>query len=117
MIKPPKQYCNQSIIFKRKIKPSDYDVYDKPKFADPVKISNAVVHLRTTYSGTNNDREITSNGTVVLFNGIAEPFLSFSKDNLGSVFEYEGKEYTLTNINEDKDPLSNEMYQYKLQIL
>lgn len=117
MIRVPIQFCNQSIIFNRKLKPDPSDIYNTKKFDNQVEIKNCVVHLRTTYSGTNNDRQITSNGTVILFYGISVPFISLSKDDLGSIFEYEGKKYTLTNINEDRDPMSNEMYQYKLQII
>lgn len=117
MLTPPKEYCNQSVVFKRKKAPDPNDVYDEPVFEDGVKIDHCVVHLRTVYSGTNNNREIVANGTVVLFAGISSPLISLTKDDLGSKIVYEGKEYTLTNINEDLDPLSNELYQYKLQIL
>lgn len=116
-LRPPKQFCNQTIIFKRKLKPSDDDIYSHDRFDDPITINNCVVHLRTTYSGTNSDRQITSNGTIVMFPGITAPFLSFTKNDLGSIIEYENIQYKLTNINEDKDPLSNQMYQWKLTIL
>lgn len=117
MLMPPKEYCNQSIIFKRKKAPDPDDVYNEPSFEDGVNIDHCIVHLRTVYSGTNNDREIVANGIAVLFAGISSPFISLTKDDLGSKIVYEGKEYTLANINEDLDPLSNELYQYKLQIL
>lgn len=114
---PPSYMCNQSFIFKRKLTADPDDVYNDSKFADAISVSHAVVHLRTVYSGTNSNRQIVANGTIVLFKGITEPFIDLDKDSLGSKIIYEGKEYTLTNVNEDKDPTSEEIYQYKLQIV
>lgn len=119
-LKPKKAYCHQSVEFKR-WKGLDDDgesVYD-----DPVKIDNCVVHMRTAYSGSNNDRTIVANGTVMLYNGISEPFFSFDKDDvktdssLGSQIIYEGKTYIITNVNEDIELYSNDLYGYKLTII
>lgn len=117
MLMPPKNFCNQSIVFKRKLASNPDDVYDEPKFDQGTTINNVVVHLRTVYSGTNNDREIVANGVVMIYNTISAPFIKLSKDDLGSKVVYEGKEYTVTNINQDYDPMSTKMYQYKLEIV
>ena len=93
-------------------------VYD-----DPVEIDNCVVHLRTVYSGSNNDRTIVANGTVMLYKDISEPFINFSKEDvktdecLGSHVVYEGKTYTISNVNEDIELYSNDLYGYKLSII
>lgn len=108
--------CNQSIIIKRKV---EDDLYNEATYDDGVEIQNCVVHLRTIYSGTNNDRQIVANGTVVLYQSISEPFISLSKQDIENKAKiiYEGQEYTLTNINEDYEPFSNKLYQYKLTMI
>lgn len=108
--------CNQSIIIKRKI---EDDLYNEATYDDGIEIKNYVVHLRTIYSGTNNDRQIVANGTVMLYQDISEPFISLSKQDIENKAKiiYEGQEYTLTNINEDYEPFSNKLYQYKLTMI
>ena len=99
MLKPPKNMCNQNIILKLKVEDPD-DIY-----------------ARTVYEGSNNNRQIVSNATVMLYSGITTPFIELTKDHLGSKVEYNGIEYTLTNISESRDPFSDELYQYKLQVV
>lgn len=119
-LKPNKAFCHQSIKFKRwkGLDDNGESVYD-----DPIEIDNCVVHLRTIYSGSNNDRTIVANGTVMLYKDISEPFINFSKDDvktdecLGSRVVYEGKTYTITNVNEDIELYSNDLYGYKLSII
>lgn len=118
-LKPNKAFCHQSIQFERWIGSDDNgeSVYD-----DPVEIDNCIVHLRTVYSGSNNDRTIVANGTVMLYKDISEPFINFSKDDVtdestGSQVVYEGKTYTITNVNEDIELYSNDLYGYKLSII
>lgn len=116
MLKPPAKFCNQSITLRTKT--AEDELYpDETTWVDQ-EIDNCVVHLRTVYSGSNNDRQITANGTIMIYAGISTPFPDLvvkDVDNYHVI--YEGVEYTVTNINEDRNPLSNEMYQYKLQIL
>lgn len=119
-LKPNKAFCHQSIKFKRwkGLDDNGESVYD-----DPIEIDNCVVHLRTVYSGSNNDRTIVANGTVMLYKDISEPFINFSKgdvktdESLGSQVVYEGKTYTITNVNEDIELYSNDLYGYKLSII
>ncbi|MGK4035781.1 putative minor capsid protein [Lactobacillus crispatus] len=119
-LKPNKLMCHQKIIFKRWV---GIDDDGNSKFDKPIEINNCVVHLRTVYSGSNNDRTIVANGTVMLYKDISEPFVNFSKDdvktdsNLGSQIIYEGKAYTVTNVNEDIELYSSNLYGYKLQII
>ena len=119
-LKPNKAFCHQSIQFKRW---KGLDDNGEPVYGDPVEIDNCVVHLRTVYSGSSNDRTIVANGTVMLYKDISEPFINFSKDDvktdesLGSQVVYEGKTYTITNVNEDIELYSNDLYGYKLSII
>lgn len=116
MLKPPKNMCNQNIILKLKVEDPD-DIYGDSENYDEIMLNNCVVHARTVYEGSNNNRQIVSNATIMLYAGITTPFIDLAKDNLGSKIVYNGLEYTLTNISEDRDPFSNEIYQYKLGVI
>lgn len=118
-LKPNKAFCHQSIQF---IRLKGLDDNGESVYDDPVEIDNCVVHLRTVYSGSNNDRTIVANGTVMLYKDISEPFINFSKDDVtdestGSQVVYEGKTYIITNVNEDIELYSNDLYGYKLSII
>lgn len=108
--------CNQSVIL-TKIYQSETDDYNRPKKDKPVTINNCIVQLATQYTGTNENRQLVANGGVYLYASISQPFPSLSKDNLGSIVEYEEQNYTLKTINEYHEPLSNELYGYKLEVL
>lgn len=116
MLKPPASMCNQSITLKVKVDDPE-DIYGESNTFNETKIDNCVVHARTTYSGTNNNREIVSNATIMLYNGITTPFITFDKTHIGAKIVYNDLEYTLTSINESRDPFSNELYQYKLGVI
>ncbi|WP_270624592.1 putative minor capsid protein [Ligilactobacillus ruminis] len=116
MLKPPKSMCNQSIRIKLKVEDPE-DIYGDSENYDEIMLNNCVVHARTVYEGSNNNRQIVSNATIMLYAGITTPFIDLTKDNLGSKIVYNGLEYTLTNISEDRDPFSNEIYQYKLGVI
>lgn len=116
MLKPPKSMCNQSIRIKLKVEDPE-DIYGDSDKYDEIRLNNCVVHARTVYEGSNNNRQIVSNATIMLYAGITTPFIELTKEHLGSKIVYNGLEYTLMNINEDRDPFSNEPYQYKLGVI
>ena len=111
MLKPPKSMCNQSIVLKLKVEDPD-DIYGESTNFDEIKLDNCVV-----YEGSNNNRQIVANATIMLYAGITTPFIELTKNHLGSKIEYNGVEYTLTNVSESRDPFSNELYQYKLGVI
>lgn len=112
----PVTICNQSVKLMKSYQ-SETDMYGKPKQDTPVTINKCVVHLATKYTGTNNDRQLVANGTVFLYADVSSPMPSLSKDNLGSKIEFAGNEYTVQTITESKQPLSDEMFAYKIEVL
>lgn len=112
----PESMCNQNVIL-TKIYQSETDDYNRPKKDKPVTITNCVVQLATQYTGTNENRQLIANGAVYFYAAVSSPFPELTKDNLGSVIEYDGQNYTLKTINEYHEPLSNELYGYKLEVL
>ena len=59
----------------------------------------------------------------MLYKDISEPFIFFSYFVvirvvcLGGLVVYEGNTYTLSNVNEDIELYSNDLYGYKLSII
>lgn len=55
----------------------------------------------------------------MIYKDISEPLIPLSKQDIEDKAKiiYEGQEYTLTNINEDYEPFSKEIYQYKLTMI
>ena len=112
----PKMMCNQSAIL-TKVYQSETDDYNRPKKDEPVIITNCIVQLATQYTGANENRQLVANGAVYFYADVSSPFPELTKDNLGSIIEYDGQKYTLKMINEYHEPLSNELYGYKLEVL
>jgi hypothetical protein len=113
----PRALCNQSVILIKAYQSQTDNMYHEVKLDAPVTINNCVVHLATKYTGTNNDRQLVANGTVFLYADVSSPMPSLSKDNLGSKIEFAGNEYTIQTITESKQPLSDEMFAYKIEVL
>ncbi|MBT8853762.1 hypothetical protein BTH55_03060 [Lactobacillus delbrueckii subsp. bulgaricus] len=80
-------------------------------------ITNCVVNMQATYSGTNNDRKITANGLVIMYAGYSEPVPALTKENLESKLTYQGKEYTVSSINRFDQPGTEELYCYELEVI
>lgn len=113
----PKSMANQTIILKKYLGTDQDDLYDdKPKY-DISTIQNCVVQPQTVYTGTNDSRQAVANAIVFLFNGISTPFPVLTKDHIESKIEFEGHEYTLKSLVDNRDPLSNQVISYELEVL
>ncbi|MFS0927443.1 putative minor capsid protein [Enterococcus durans] len=110
----PKEYCNQSIVV-RLIQGKDK--WQKPIFSDPITIKNMIFQPQTVYSGTNNNRQVVANAIAFLFGGVSDPMPTISKNNVGSEIDFEGETYTITTIVDNRNPFSNEVYSYELEVL
>lgn len=113
----PRALCNQSVILIKAYQSQTDNMYHEVKLDAPVTINNCVVHLATKYTGTNNDRQLVANGTVFFYADITSPMPVLSKDNLGSKIQINENEYTITAITESKQPMSNELFAYKIEVL
>ena len=110
----PKEYCNQSIVL-RLIQGKDK--WQKPIFSDPITIKNMIFQPQTVYSGTNNNRQVVANAIAFLFAGVADPMPVINKNHVGSKIDFEGETYTITTIVDNRNPYSNEVYSYELEVL
>lgn len=111
----PKRYCYQSIALK--LLTGKTDRYNKPEFEAEKQIENVIFQPQTIYSGTNNNREVVANAIAFLFVGVSTPFPDLNKTHVGSKLIFEGKEYTIQKIIDNRNPFSNEVYTYELEVL
>lgn len=108
--------CNQEIVL-TKCYQDKTDRYGQPTSDEPVKISNCVVQLSPQYTGNNGNRQLTANGAVFLYAQVSAPFPSLTKNNLQSEIQFEGQTYHVTEIGVYKEPLSDDIFSYKLGVL
>lgn len=109
-----KRLCNQSVTFL--IPDGEEDDYGQQGTTE-VKVDHVVVQPQTIYSGSNNSRTITANAIVFLFGQISEPMPKITPDWVGYHLKFEGRDYTITNIVDNREPFSNEVYSYELEVL
>lgn len=112
----PTMLCNQSVILTKSYQ-SETDMYGQQKKEEPVTVTKCVVHLATRYTGSNDNRQLVANGTVFFYADITSPMPELNKDSLGSKIEFEGNTYTVQTITESKQPLSDDLFAYKLEVL
>lgn len=93
------------------------DIYGDGEQVVTTTLKGVRVDMRTTYSGTNNDRQIVANGTIVLMQPYTTPWVAFDQTYQGKKIVYNSKTYTISTINEDIEPFTNKIYQYKLGIV
>ncbi|WP_283584539.1 putative minor capsid protein [Limosilactobacillus urinaemulieris] len=110
----PKKMCNQSIVLE--MPTGEEDDYGKQKTVEQV-INNVLVQPQTIYSGSNNSRTITANAIVFLFADISESLPKITPDWVGTHLKFEGRDYTITNIVDNREPYSNKVYSYELEVL
>lgn len=116
MMKPPKRMCQQTITLTL-ADPSKTDDWGHPLAGEQVELKHCVVQPQTIYSGSNNDRTIVANAVVYLYAGITMPLPTITKHNVGSKLVFEGEEYTVQKIVDNREPFSNELYSYELEVL
>lgn len=110
----PKRLCNQSIVLH--VANGEEDDYGKQKTVD-MSVNNVLVQPQTIYSGSNNSRTITANAIVFLFAQITEPLPKITPDWIGTHLTFEGRDYTITNIVDNREPYNNKAYSYELEVL
>lgn len=109
-----RRLCNQRITLK--IPVGELDKYGKQK-TEKVEVEHVLVQVQTIYSGDSNNRRITANAIVFLFAKISNPLPKLDRDNVGNKLIFEGKEYTITNIVDNREPYSNDVYSYELEVI
>ena len=110
----PKKMCNQSIVLH--VESDEEDDYGKKKKTD-MPVNNVLVQPQTIYSGSNNSRTITANAIVFLFAQISDPLPQITPDWIGNHLTFENRDYTITNIVDNREPYSNKVYSYELEVL
>ena len=116
MLKFPKNAAKQTITLKKYLGESD-SMYPEPEYATPVQIDHVVFQPETIYQGTNNDRQIVASAVVFLYANVSSPMPKLTQDNLRSVITFEGHEYTLERLVDNRQPFSNELFSYELEVL
>lgn len=110
----PKRLCNQSIVLH--VENGEEDDYGKKKKTD-MPVNHVLVQPQTIYSGSNNSRTITANAIVFLFAQITEPLPKITPEWIGTHLTFEDRDYTITNIVDNREPYSNKVYSYELEVL
>ena len=97
--------------------PKRDDPYDDDYEEIRTDINNVRFDLRTVYSGSNNDRQIVANATVIFMPPYTDPWIELDDSYIGSKISFNDKKYTITTINRDIEPFSRKVYQYKLGVI
>lgn len=116
MIRPPKAMFQDTIILKH-LEADKSDPYGESEIVTQTEIKNVRFSLRTVYSGTNNDRQVVANATIVVMSEYSEPFYNFTEQNQGDKVVFNDHEYTIKTINRDIEPFTNSVYQYRLWVI
>lgn len=116
MLKPPKAMFPNDITLIKRI-PTHDDPYDDSYEEVKTLIHHVRFNLRTVYSGTNNDRQIVANATVIFMPPYTDPFIKLDDSYIGSKIIFNDKEYTITTVNRDMEPFNGEIYQYKVGVI
>lgn len=116
MLKPPKSMFPSSITLIKQISKQD-DPYNDDYEEVRTDINGVRFDLRTIYSGSNNDRQIVANATVIFMPPYTNPWIELDDSYIGSKIIFNAKEYTITTVNRDMEPFSGEIYQYKVGVI
>lgn len=116
MLKPPKSMFPNSITLIKLI-PKQDDPYNDDYEKISTDINNVRFDLRTVYSGSNNDRQIVANATVIFMSPYSTPWIELDDSYVGSKIRFNAKEYTITTVNRDMEPFNGNIYQYKVGVI
>lgn len=116
MPKIPKSMANQTATL---IKHTVMSTEDGERVSEDVKVvyKYIVFQPTTIYSGTGNDRTITANGVLFLYANVTTPMPNLSKNDVGAFVEIEGNTYKIQRIVDNRDPFSNDIWSYEIEVL
>ena len=97
--------------------PKQDDPYNDDYEEIRTDINNVRFDLRTVYSGSNNDRQIVANATVIFMSPYSTPWTKLDDSYIGSKIIFNDKEYTITTVNRDMEPFNGNIYQYKVGVI
>lgn len=110
----PKRLCNQSITLQ--VPTGKHDKARKP-VTETTTIDHVIVQPQTIYSGSNNDRTVTGNAIVFIFAEISDPMPKLTPDCVGWHLTFEGRDYAITNFVDNREPYSDKVYSYELEVI
>lgn len=110
----PKSMANQSVDLH--LRTGELDDWGKSKTED-ISVEHCVVQPQTIYSGSNNNRTIVANAVVFFYSGITKPLPILNRKHVGSELTFEGQNYVIQKIVDNRDPFSNEVWSYELEVL
>lgn len=110
----PKRLCNQSIALL--VPTGKMDKFRKP-VTETIMIDHVIVQPQTIYSGSNNDRTVVANAIVFLFAGVSNPMPKLTPDCVGWYLAFDGREYAITNFVDNREPYSDKVYSYELEVI
>ena len=100
-----------------KLIPKQDDPYNDDYEKIRTVINNVRFDLRTIYSGSNNDRQIVANATVIFMSPYSTPWIELDDSYVGSKIMFNDKKYTITTVNRDMEPFNGNIYQYKVGVI
>lgn len=113
----PYQMAVSTVHLKLTDQSAKKDRYGRTITAWEGNIINCVVNMQTTYSGTNNGRQLVSNGLVIIYAGFSDPVPALTKESLESKLTYKGQEYTVKSITRFDQPGTEDLYCYELEVI
>ena len=109
-----KKMCNQTITLA--LPTDEEDDYGKPVVKQQ-QIDNVIVQPQTIYAGNSNGRQVTANAVVFILGQVSAPMPELSPDCVGWHLQFEGRNYTITRFVDNREPFSNDVYSYELEVL
>ena len=106
--------CNQTITLALPTG-EEYD-YGKPVVKQQ-QIANVIVQPQTIYAGNSNGRQVTANAVVFILGQVSTPMPALGPDCVGWHLQFEGRDYTITRFVDNREPFSNDVYSYELEVL
>ena len=109
----PKAFCNQSVSIV--LDGTKANLYGQKEKQPPINVDNVVFQLETIYYGDNNKRVHVEDDTSFIINEVYTPFPDIPVDSTGYI-ECEGEKYSISHISINKEPTSNNIWSYEVQV-
>lgn len=109
--KPVKDMLNETVIYRAYRGEGDWN---KAEFEDPVTIDKVRIDRTPVYSATTAGKVLLYNAVVFFYDGISTPLPNFKER---SVLEFDGVEHVVQKVITLKDPYSNEVYSFELEVI
>lgn len=110
-MKPPIEFLTDTFEYKEYLGTNDWS---EPQFSKGIEIKHSRIDKGSEYSNSSGGKQLLYNGLIFCYANRTAPMVDFKTQ---SKVIYDENEHTITRVLPIKEPLSDKLYAYEIEVI